>query len=149
MARWVLPLGLLWVLLSDASGWLAGSLLVLGGAWFAARLAVPLQAIRWRVLPAFCVFFLHELFSGATDVALRALLPRRSVSPGWVAYSLKEAAPTLHLWLSLIVGLCPGTLASHVENDVLYLHVLDVDRPWRPALEQLEAYLHRLGGRPI
>lgn len=149
VARWVLPLGLLWVLLSEASGWLTGGLLVGGGAWFATWLKVPLQAVRWRVLPAFCVFFLHELFNGAIDVALRALLPGRSVSPGWVTYRLKAAAPAQHLWLSLLVGLVPGTLASHVENDVLHLHVLDTDRPWRPSLEQLEAHLHRLSGNPV
>lgn len=148
MAGWVLLLGGLWLLLSAASGGLAGTVLVLGGAALATGLGVALKPLRWRVLPSFCLFFLRELFSGAIDVAARALLPRRTVSPGWVSYPLQEAPPAQHLWLSLIVGLFPGTLASHVEHDVLHLHVLDVHRPWRPGLEQLEVYLHRLAGNP-
>lgn len=62
---------------------------------------------------------------------------------------MQEAPAAQHLWLSLIVGLFPGTLASHVERNVLHLHVLDVHRPWRPGLEQLEAYLHRLTGDAV
>lgn len=149
MARWTLLLGVLWMLLSSASGGLTGTVVVVAAAGFAAGLGVPLQQLRWRVVPAFCVFFLRELFSGAIDVAARALLPQHTVSPGWVTYPLQEAPAAQHLWLSLIVGLFPGTLASHVERDVLHLHVLDVHRPWRPGLEQLEAYLHRLTGDAV
>lgn len=146
---WALLLMMFWWLLSDGADWLVGTALVVCGTGVAVWLRLSSFRLNWIALPRFLAFFLRELLAGAIDVALRALLPKRKIAPRWIVYPLQPGSAAEHLLLSLMIGLLPGTFASHVDGDHLHLHlhVLDVTQAWRPVVEQLEAHLLRLGGR--
>ncbi len=147
LAFWWLSLAALWWLLAGgAEGWLVGAVLALAGALLAVRLGAPMARLRYRVLPRFILFFLHALLVGALDVSRRALLPGRRVAPGWVVYPMSGGSPQTRLVLSLMVGLLPGTLASHIDEDALHLHVLDTAHDWQPTVTRLEHYLVQVGG---
>lgn len=144
--RWWLLLLVLWWLLSGGDSWGVGLSLTLIGAVVAIGLKAPLPLPRWAALPGFLWFFLCEMLFSAMDVAKRALLPTAQVAPGWVRYSLRVQSERQRLLLAALVGLLPGTLASHVENEGLWLHVLDVHHAWRPIVERLEDHLLRMSG---
>ncbi|MGM8225177.1 Na+/H+ antiporter subunit E [Cellvibrio sp. ARAG 10.3] len=134
----------LWALLSDASGWGFGLAFALAATLLSLWLTLPTCGLRFFYLPRFLVFFVFETALGAWDVARRALHPQLPLSPAWVIYPLRSPSPRVHLLLSAMVGLMPGTLASHVDNDNLYLHVLDKEQDWRAAVTRMEAHLAQL-----
>jgi multicomponent Na+:H+ antiporter subunit E len=45
-----------------------------------------------------------------------------------------------------MVGLLPGTLASHHENQTLHVHALDQHQDWEKTVTELELRLSQLLG---
>ncbi len=142
--HYLIPYLLAWWLLSGNQGWAFG----LPAAVIATALAVWLGLkpwhIRLRFLPSFVFFFFREMFVGAWDVALRTLKPHLPVNPGWEAYELTVTQLRVRLLCSSLMGLMPGTLASRIEGDRLWIHALDKEHGWRDTVKQLEKQLDRL-----
>lgn len=136
----------LWALLSQAQGWGFGIPLAAMATYAGYRLELRVGSIRPRVLPGFLGFFLRELFSGGWDVARRALHPRLPIAPGWKTFTLTTRNPRVRLLLSAMVGLLPGTLSSHHQDQTLHVHALDEHQDWQSTVAQLEAFLSRLLG---
>ncbi|MGD8174555.1 Na+/H+ antiporter subunit E [Marinimicrobium sp. ARAG 43.8] len=147
--RWLLLFAALWAVISGAEGWAFGVPASLAAATLAWRLPLPWPSLRWRHLPAFIAFFLRELTLGAWDVARRILHPRVPIDPAWHTYSLHSHNPRVHLMLSALVGLLPGTMASHFDNGILHLHILDSRQPWSSTVARLEWHLERLLGERL
>lgn len=141
---WVLLFAVLWWLLAGFNGWLFAITAALGGAAVAMRLALPLPQLHWRRLPRFLGFFAVQLVLGGWDVARRALHPRLPLAPGWVSYRFTSTNPRVHMLLSAIVGLLPGTLASHYDHQQMAVHALDQHSDWHPTIARLESLLDRL-----
>lgn len=144
---WLVSYGIVWALLSDASGWIFGFLSVASATALALRVHLKPWTVRPLYLPEFVVFFFYFAVSGALDVARRALLPSRPVSPRWVRYRFRERDPGLRLVASIVIGLFPGTLASHIEGDELCIHVIDARMDWQASAARFETQLARLLGR--
>lgn len=138
---WLLLHSGLWALLSGGSGWYLGVPVVVA----ATLLSCWLQATPWYLrltrLPALAAFFLYELVLGGWDVARRALHPQLPLDPAWVRYELQTPNPQVHLLLSAIVGLMPGTLASQFQAGHLHLHVLDQQQSWADTVARMEHLL--------
>ncbi|SDT90625.1 Na+/H+ antiporter subunit E [Halopseudomonas salegens] len=138
---WLLLHATLWILLSGGSGWYLGLPVIAA----ATLLSCWLQATPWYLrltrLPSLLVFFLTELLLGGWDVARRALHPRLPVDPAWVRHELQSTNPQVHLLLSAIVGLMPGTLSSRFSDGYLQLHVLDQQQPWQKTVARMEDLL--------
>lgn len=141
---WLLLHAGLWMLLSGGSGWYLGLPVVIA----ATLLSCWLQATPWYLrltrLPALLGFFLYELLLGGWDVARRALHPGMPMDPAWVRYDLQTPNPQVHLLLSAIVGLMPGTLSSRFDQECLHLHVLDQQQPWPATVAHMEHLLAAL-----
>tara|TARA_R110002051_G_scaffold90269_3_gene158972 strand:+ start:36845 stop:37258 length:414 start_codon:yes stop_codon:yes gene_type:complete len=131
-------------LLSSNEGWLLGLPLALLAAWAGVRASLHVGPVQLRYLPAFLGFFIAELFIGGWDVARRAWHPRLPIKPQWVRYQMSCTEPRVQLLLSAMVGLLPGTLASHFEGQTLHLHALDHQQNWRNTVGRLERHLGRL-----
>ncbi len=149
--RWwlgaLLNLGLwlaLWALLSSNQGWAFGLPLALLATLASLRLRLHTGPIHLRYLPGFLGFFILELFIGGWDVARRAWHPRLPIKPQWVRYEVSSADPRVQLLLSAMVGLLPGTLASHVDGQTLHLHALDHRQNWSDTVAHLEQHLDQL-----
>lgn len=143
---WLLASVLLWWLLAGNAGWYLGLPLALLASALAIRLQLPWPRLDWRQAPELLLFFAWQLLRGGWDVARRAVHPRMPLDPAWVELSLDCRNPQVQLLLSALVGLLPGTLASHVHKDCLHLHVLDQQQPWQPVVRQLEHHLAALFG---
>lgn len=134
----------LWALLSSNQGWAFGLPLALLATVASLRLQLHAGPIHLRYLPGFLGFFVLELFIGGWDVARRAWHPRLHIRPQWVRYEMNSADPRVQLLLSAMVGLLPGTLASHFDGRTLHLHALDHKQHWSHTVTRLEQHLDQL-----
>lgn len=143
---WLLVYAALWLLLSGASGWAFGLVCALAAAGLSLWLRLPPLGLRLSYLPRFLHFFLLETLMGAWDVARRALHPKLPLDPAWVTHSLDCADPRVRLLLPAMVGLMPGSLSTHMDEDTLHMHILDQRQAWRLTVEKMETHLARLLG---
>ncbi|MEX1198967.1 MAG: Na+/H+ antiporter subunit E [Pseudohongiellaceae bacterium] len=143
---WLALTTALWTLLSSNSGWYLGIPVVLLATGAAATLNTRPWTLRIQHLPAFALFFLHNSLRGGWDVALRTLRRTAPVAPAWARHELRTEDPAVRLALSAIVGLLPGTLASHFDDTHLHIHLLDENTDWQGTVGKLEQLLIRLSG---
>lgn len=143
---WLLLYTALWWLLSGGAGWYIGIPCVLGATSLSRWLGSPPWHLRLRALPGFMLFFLGALISGGWDVARRAIQPRPSLRPAWVRYPLSISQQRYRLLFASMIGLLPGTLATHIDGDHLCMHVLDERLPWQAGAARLERQLAALLG---
>jgi multicomponent Na+:H+ antiporter subunit E len=141
---WGLFYTLLWALLSQNQGWGFGLLFITLALICSRMCRLQAPAVSLLHLPAFLAFFLQKLVIGGVDVAMRTLARRPAIEPLWVEYPLQVSHPTVHLSLSAIVGLLPGTLAARIDNNIMHVHVLDASQPWQHDIARLEQHLARL-----
>lgn len=134
----------LWALLSGNQGWAFGAPLAVFAACVSWQVSLHAEPVHLKHLPAFLGFFLAELFVGGWDVARRAWHPRLPIKPQWVHYQMSSTEPRVQLLLSAMVGLLPGTLASHFDGQTLCLHALDHRQNWYETIARLERKLDRL-----
>lgn len=134
----------LWMLLSGNSGWYFGTFCVLLATLVSVLLKPCSLPINWFYLPRFLVFFLSKSVLGGWDVARRALHPQLPIHPGWMTYTFVCPHPRVHFFLSAMVGLLPGTLTSHYDDSLMYIHALDQNQPWQETVAQLETHLTNL-----
>lgn len=144
VAFWLFASAVLWTLLSDASGWAFGIPSVLLATFFALFLNTEPLIVRFSYLPGFLIFFFRAGWNGAVDVARRSVMPRCPIDPEWVRYRFREKDARVRLLVSAIIGLCPGTLASRIEDDRLCVHVLDTSIEWEETAAGLESKLARV-----
>lgn len=146
---WLLIYAALWLLLSNVNGWSFGLVCALAATGLSLWLRLPPLGLRLFYLPRFMFFFFFETLLGAWDVAKRALHPRLPLNPAWVTHSLTCPDPRVRLLLSAMVGLMPGTLSTHFDEENLYLHVLDLEQEWRRPIIAMEFHLARLLGATL
>lgn len=144
--RWLLLFVILWTIISGAEGWSFGLPASLIAAFWAWRQPMPWPNLHYRYLPGFIVFFLRELTLGAWDVARRIVHPRLPINPAWQRYSLQSNNTRVHLMLSALANLLPGTVTSRFDQDILHLHILDHEQPWEQTVARLEWHLEQLLG---
>ncbi|MEZ4415691.1 MAG: Na+/H+ antiporter subunit E [Gemmatimonadota bacterium] len=120
-ARLVVLVALWWLISDgrDGSWWLGGVAAVLG-AWLAPHGSGP-SFHWWRAdrLVVFAAFYLLQAVRGGVDVALRALDPRRSVDPGFVAFALRLPDGPARSLLAVTISMLPGTVAAELRGDML------------------------------
>ena len=138
--------GVLWLILGGGKGWWFGAAVILLATLLSLRLGFSLLIFRPIHLPRFVFFYLRELLTAGWQVAYTACHPRKSVAPGWVIMDLKTRSDQTHMLLATFVCLLPGTLTSRVHRGKMHIHLLDVEQPWRPTVEELETHLMALLG---
>lgn len=143
---WLAVTTALWTILSGNSGWYLGVPVVLLSTGVAVALNTRPWTLRLQHFPAFVLFFLYNSLRGAWDVARRTLQRSPAVAPTWVRHELASRDRAVHLALSAIVGLLPGTLASHFDETHLHIHLLDGNIDWQGTVQTLERLLVRLSG---
>lgn len=148
-AYWLMLYAALWLILAGGAGLGFGAVCVLLATWLSLALGLQPLYLKLFYLPHFVFFFMREVVAGAWDVARRALHPRVPIAPALVSYPLGCANPRVRLLLSAIVGLLPGTWASHFDDQFLHLHVLDQRQDWRASVAEMERQLARLLGADL
>ena len=137
-----LVLALIWGALTDwrVDSVVFGGPAVLLGLWL---LTLMPQGQRWHVAPVpairFAGWFAVQAFRGAVDVALRAVLPRMPLDPGFRSWRTGLPEGTPRIVLANAVSLLPGTLSAELEGQRLVIHLLDCRTDFTAETGRLEA----------
>jgi multicomponent Na+:H+ antiporter subunit E len=140
-----------WLVLTgaEAGDLAAGMVAAVAATWASLRL---MPARQWSLHPIklaeFVLHFLRQSIVAGTDVALRAVDPRRPIRPGFVVYRTHLPPGTKRSAFCAIMSLLPGTLpCGPLDGNGLAIHCLDVTQP---VVEQLAAeealFTQTLGG---
>jgi multicomponent Na+:H+ antiporter subunit E len=143
----IIVLAGLWALLTEArsDSWMVGGPVVLAAGIVAERLA-PAHRWRWSVIGLlnFAPHFVLASVLGGVDVAWRSMHPRLPIDPQMLEYPLRLPPGTARTFFMNVVNLLPGTVSVDVGNEVLKVHVMDIDQPIRQQLETLEVAVAKL-----
>lgn len=75
----------------------------------------------------YLVIFFVELVKSNIDVALRVLKPSLPINPGIVKTKTVLKSKMARMILTNSITLTPGTLTVDIEDDILYIHWIDVE----------------------
>lgn len=138
---------LLWWLLSegDLKSWVVGIPTVLAAAAVSVRLA-PTTAwrFRWTSLPTFFWQFLFLSVEGGVDVARRALAIQPKIDPGMIEFETTLPEGTARVFFANVISLCPGTVSANLRDDIISIHVLDMQTSTADKLRGLEEAVAKL-----
>ncbi len=144
--RIVLFAMLWWVITEGAmNSWFIGVPVVLL-AVFASGVLLP--GVSWSLpgIVRFVPFFLWRSLYGGVDVARRALHPRLPISPGLFEHKWRLPPGLPRVFMANTVSMLPGTLSTELDEEHLYVHVLDLTGAFASELAVVEARVARLFG---
>lgn len=75
----------------------------------------------------YLVVFFVELVKSNIDVALRVLKPSLPINPGIVKTKTVLKSKMARMILTNSITLTPGTLTVDIDDDILYIHWIDVE----------------------
>jgi len=138
---------LMWWMLTDGvlNSWLIGVPVVM----LATSASVVIQPpYTWSLIGflRFIPFFLWHSLRGGVDVAWRALHPRLPISPEIVEHRWRLPPGLPRVFMANTVSLLPGTLSAELDEEHLYVHVLDKTGEFAAELLNIEAHVSRVFG---
>jgi multicomponent Na+:H+ antiporter subunit E len=126
----------LWLLLTLPTGkdWpvfivgavVAGLTAFFFGGDFTRRPLSFLNPRRWFWMIVYIPIFLWHMLVANLDVAFRVLHPKCPVKPGIVKVKTALKTDVAKAFLANSITLTPGTMTVDVDEDVLYIHWIDV-----------------------
>jgi multicomponent Na+:H+ antiporter subunit E len=133
LVYWIAAMAV-WLLLTWTVNWpslVAGAVLSLITAIvFGGELPVVpvrlLNPMRWFWLLVFIPVFAYQCLKANIDVALRVLSPGLMLKPGIVKIRTSLQSDLARTFLANSITLTPGTMTVEIEEDVLYIHWIDV-----------------------
>ena len=75
----------------------------------------------------YLLVFFWDLIKSNLDVALRVLKPSLPINPGIVKTKTVLKSKMARMILTNSITLTPGTLTVDIEDDILYIHWIDVE----------------------
>jgi multicomponent Na+:H+ antiporter subunit E len=129
-----------WVLTQGAyDSWQVGLPAILTAIFIEYRLSPPkgnLWSLGGSLVYAF--YFLKLSITGGIDVAWRTYHPRLPLNPAIIEYPLRLTSLSARNLFVCTVSLLPGTLSAELGDNILFVHVLDVGRPFKQELKIIE-----------
>jgi multicomponent Na+:H+ antiporter subunit E len=140
-------LACLWWVISGGSpaSWLVGLPVLVLAVWASHRLGSTSEH-RLSVLGLlrFVPFFILESLRGGIDVAIRTLMPRMPIEPGFLRFHATLRSPPARIFFTNCVSLLPGTLAADLQEDWLEIHVLNRSSDHQAELTRLQHHVARI-----
>lgn len=151
----------LWLLLTLPSGqdwpvFVVGAVIALlvavflGGRFTTKPLSF-LNPRRWFWGIVYIPVFLWHMLVANLDVAFRVLHPACPVKPGIVKVRTSLKTEVAKTFLANSITLTPGTMTVDIEEDILYVHWIDVGGDWenidhntKAIAAKFERYLRRI-----
>jgi multicomponent Na+:H+ antiporter subunit E len=136
---------LIWYILSGgavASWWIGLPAVVL--AFFTSTALLPPKTIVLHQFLKFMPFFLKRSLLGGVDVAWRAFKPTMPIDPDLIEYSTRLPKGLPQVFMANTISLLPGTLSAAFDQNVLRVHVLDVQSDFLSELEDVERRVARM-----
>ncbi len=124
----------LWLLLTlpktwqgyAVGGFIAILTAILFGGNFTHRPLSFLNPRRWFWAILYIPVFLWHMLIANLDVAFRVLHPACPVKPGIVKVKTSLKTDIAKAFLANSITLTPGTMTVDIDNDILYVHWIDV-----------------------
>ena len=138
-------LSVIWWILTDGatvSCWIGIPAVVLASA--ASMTLLPPNNIILHEFLRFIPFFLNRSLLGGVDVASRALKPAMPISPDLIEYSSRLPKGLPQVFLANTISLLPGTLSAAIDQNILRIHVLDIQNDVLSELEDVERRVARV-----
>lgn len=129
-----------WVLTQGAyDSWQVGLPAILSAIFIDYRLSPP-KGNLWSLggFLVYAFYFLKLSITGGIDVAWRTYHPRLPLNPAIVEYPLRLTSLSARNLFVCTVSLLPGTLSAELGDNILFVHVLDVGRPFKQELKIIE-----------
>jgi multicomponent Na+:H+ antiporter subunit E len=129
-----------WVLTRGAhDSWQVGLPAILTAVFIDYRLSPPKgNRLSLGGFVVYAFYFLKLSITGGIDVAWRTYHPRLPLNPKMIAYPLKLTSLSARNLFVCTVSLLPGTLSAELGDNILFVHVLDVGRPFKQELKIIE-----------
>lgn len=87
----------------------------------------PVVSPKKIIFALIYIFYLFiEIIKANIDVALRVIKPVIPINPGIVTVRTKLKSPVGRMILANSITLTPGTLSVDINDDILYIHWIDV-----------------------
>jgi multicomponent Na+:H+ antiporter subunit E len=99
---------------------------VLFGGYFTYEPKRFLQIHRWVWFLLYIPFFIWACIRANLDVAFRVIHPERPLNPGIVKIKTNLRSEIARTFLANSITLTPGTMSVEIEDDILYIHWIDV-----------------------
>jgi len=129
-----------WVLSQGAyDSWQVGLPAILTAIFIDYRLSPP-KGNRWSLGGSlvYAFYFLKLSITGGIDVARRTYHPRLPLNPAIIEYPMRLTSLSARNLFVCTVSLLPGTLSAELGDNILFVHVLDVGRPFKQELKIIE-----------
>jgi multicomponent Na+:H+ antiporter subunit E len=119
--------------------WQVGLPAILTAIFIDYRLSPP-KGNRWSLGGSlvYAFYFLKLSITGGIDVARRTYHPRLPLNPAIIEYPLRLTSLSARNLFVCTVSLLPGTLSAELGDNILFVHVLDVGRPFKQELKIIE-----------
>lgn len=151
IVRTLLLAGIWWVLAGAATdAWLVGSVTVLLATAVSVRLQPP-ESRRFSIPGAtrFLAFFIVRSVKGGVQVAAMAFSRKPGLHPALLEIPLRLDDEAERIILAGTLSLLPGTLNVDLQEDRLYLHVLDHRMPIENEVRHAEEMVAQLFGKEL
>lgn len=150
LLRRTVGFALVWLIAAEGSlaSWPLAAIAVAAAVAVSLRLQPPgkTATINLIGLLGFLGYFIKQSVLGGVQVARLALQLRMQFQPTMVTLPLTLPPGLPRLLFSAILGLMPGSVGVRLEEDQLYLHLLDRQLPLADEADQLAAHIARLFG---
>jgi len=143
----VLVFGALWVILAEGDSrapWLGVLAAFIAAATSLYALPPRERAVSLLALPAFLSFFVRQSVRGGFQVATLALWPGHGLRPALMHLPIQLPAGKPRVFMAAVMGLMPGTICVRLDDERLFVHVLDERLPVEQEVRELELRIARL-----
>ncbi|QOY53184.1 Na+/H+ antiporter subunit E [Candidatus Sulfurimonas baltica] len=141
---------LIWWVLTDgniSSLWLGVPSVVF--AVFLSVILLPPISLSWKACVIFVPFFFMHSMRGAIDVAWRVFHSHLPIQPDLIEYSLTLPPGLSRVVMINIVSLLPGTLSAELNQNIIKVHVLDVQNDFKSELKAIEHHVAKMFGLSV
>ncbi|MGL5837555.1 MAG: Na+/H+ antiporter subunit E [Sphingorhabdus sp.] len=145
----VLLLLVIWMTLNrgEVGSLIVGAPVIVLGIWLSTM--VPPQP-RWRLrlsaVPGFAFYFVRQTFIGGWDVMMRGFDRELRLDPAFLLYRVRLPDGPARPFFLDVISLLPGTLSAEIQDDHVYVHVIDQRTDTKRELADLERRVGSLFG---
>ncbi|HIP54186.1 MAG TPA: hypothetical protein EYH11_01795 [Sulfurimonas autotrophica] len=136
---------IIWLVLTEAN--IASLWIGIPSVIFIAFISMTLNPpVSWSftAFMKFILFYLFHAFAGGIDVMRRVFSPSLAINPGLLQYHLYIPKGVAQEMIVNVLNLLPGTLSVNLENNLLLIHVLDVEKNIAKEVALIEKYIHSI-----
>lgn len=141
---------LIWWALTDGAttSWWIGAPAILIAVGTSLMLLPPIPFVWYEFLKFLPFFFMHSLLGGI-DVAWRAFHPNMPIDPDIIDYPTQLPPGLPQMFMANIINLLPGTLSTTLDQNVLKVHVLNIQKEFLTELIAVEISVAQMFGIPL